>query len=228
MRTELVDAGDSAHASEQQEFSALDVLYLRAMAEMLAGHDPREVGKAVGYSDRHIRRWKQTARWRELWNMVAGEQVSNLRAQLIGLGGNAIKSLRSLVDDASEKGAPTRAYVAFGILDRIQHVAPAADEDKEIRRIISRIPRSTQLTSTPDTSTPDNTPEVLPMDAETGEAILPGQGDLSRARESVRLRRISERRDPATGRFGSYRVAGEGDTEQSPITPEQSPITPGD
>jgi hypothetical protein len=198
MQTEIVDAGDSNRSGQQQEYTALDLLYLRAMESMLAGQTREEMAEAVGYSHRHIRRWRQTERWRELWNEVAGDQLIHIRSQLIGLGGISIRTLRALVEDGSEKGAPTRAYVAFGILDRIKHIAPI-EQDGQIRRIISRVPRSEQL-------------PVMPMDMESGEASqLPVQSptpldapeyygipasDIPQTRLSVRERRHSTYRTP--------------------------------
>lgn len=192
MRAEIVDPGDSNRASDDDEYSPLDLLYLNAMAQLLAGNSTDEAGKEIGYSGRQIRNWRQTERWRELWSKVAAEQVANIRAQLIGLGGKSIQTLRTLVEDGSEKGAPTRAYVAFGILDRIKHIAPV-EEDGQIRRIISRVPRSEQL-------------PVMPMHMESGEAselpvTPPAPLDApehyglptSEQRHSIRARQMAER-----------------------------------
>lgn len=192
MQTELIDPGDSQRASEQEEYSPLDLLYLAAMSAMLEGQTMDEMAKTVGYSERHIRRWRQTERWRELWSKVAGEQVAAIRAQLVGMGGRAIRTLRALNEDGSEKGAPTRAYVAFGILDRIKHIAPT-EEDRQIRRFISRVPRSEQL-------------PVMPMHMESGEAselpVTPPApldapehyGLPTSERRSVRMQTIAEQR----------------------------------
>lgn len=193
MQAEIIDPGDSNRASSDEEYSAMDLLYLRAMGAMLEGKDADDVAATVGYSDRQIRNWKKTERWRELWNQVAGHQVGLIRAQVIGLGGKSVKMLRSLLEDSSAKGAPTQAYVAFGILDRIRHVVPTED-DAQIRRIISRVPRSAHTPAIP--AEEADTPPAAPSERARGQLDAPENYGLpvgNQVRQSV-MRQVREER----------------------------------
>jgi hypothetical protein len=182
METVLVDPGSSEPTSNDAEYTPLDMLYIEAMGHLLRGVTTDEAAAAVNISSRHLRRWKNTPRWKELARELYGDVIDNARAQLVGLTGMAVRTIKEVMQDAETKGAPTRLAAAIAVIDRAATTVGPAD-DKQIRRIITRFPQR-QITAQQAAELPE-LPEDEP-EQQSPTLNAPEYWDIPQSRRSVR------------------------------------------
>jgi len=203
---EIVSPGEFAGVEDDP---AVQEIYARVAIGIMSRQTVPQIARELGMHPMNVTDIKKREGYRRVAREIYADTVASGRAHLLGLIQQATEAVAEVLEDPSAKGAPARLAAAFGVLDRAQHIMPA-DDGKEIRRIISRVPRPDALPVAPsgeeaalqagDTSIGISTPPTpsQPLDS-------PEVWGLPAARRSVIARRIEERKE------GMYRA----DTEVS-------------
>lgn len=141
MQVEILDPGRS-------ELS--DPVFDHTCAVIILGLLERKkvkvIADSLGITVEQVRQIRHSERYRQIGREMFADVVDEARTGLIGLLGDAIGTIAEILQDASGKGDPTRLAAALAIIDRANHVVPENIEG-QIRRIISRVPRSSELAS---------------------------------------------------------------------------------
>lgn len=182
---------------------AVQAIYAEVAIAIMDRKTIPQIARELGMHPLNVQDIKKREGYRRVAREIYADTVAAARASLLGLMSEATEAIAQVLADPSSKGAPARLAAAFGVLDRAQHIMPA-DDGKEIRRILTRVPRPEALpeglgeaegdnesgNTSGDTSTPP-TPSGTPVDAPTAWGLPAGEVN---ARRSVVARRVGERR----------------------------------
>lgn len=187
---ELINPGGFAGEDDP----AVQVVYAEVAILLMQRKTIEEVARVTGMHHQNIRDIKKREGYRRVAREIYADVVADARAHLLGLMKDATEAIAQVLENPDMKGSPARLAAAFGVLDRAQHIMPA-DDGKEIRRILTRVPRPDALPTAP--SDAEGEPEASDTLRVTSGAPTPVDAPeawgLPAARRSVIARRIEER-----------------------------------
>lgn len=190
---EIVDAGGSSYDGIGETIEDWQVI--AAIGVITTGGTNDQASEQSGISLRTLYRLKKLPRWKDAEREIHADMIGNARAAIIGMVAKARKAIEEVIDSPDLKGSPTKLAAALSVLDRATHIMPDMT-DKEIRRIISRVPRSAYTPPIP-AEEAEQLPATPPAPLDAPEHY--GIPASPQVRESVRQRRINAVRQVSEG-----------------------------
>lgn len=191
MDVEIIDSGSPTYDGIGETVE--DWQIVTAIGVIMMGGSNRQASEQSGIAERTLYRLKKLERWKERERDLHADMVGNARSAIIGLLPTARQAIADVFENPDMKGSPTKLAAALAVLDRASHILPDIG-DKEIRRIISRVPRSVAQPHTPSMPTEEEQETATPTTDAPEQYGIPASSETSRVRQSVRLRRIEERK----------------------------------
>lgn len=205
MQVEILDPGRSELSDPVFDHTCAVIIL-----GLLERRKVKVIADSLGITVEQVRQIRHSERYRQIGREMFSDVVDEARTGLIGLLGDAIGTIAEILQDASGKGDPTRLAAALAIIDRANHVVPENIEG-QIRRIISRVPRSSELASgqiPPQETGGESAATVAPAQPATYPIDAPENYGIPATRRSVRQLQVNEQRGNG-GRFttgGTYRA----------------------